>query len=49
MWKVYLLEFVVVVIVSILWVRGIVDMHEKHPDYKGEELFGEDKEEEKKN
>jgi len=42
MWKVYLLEFVVVVIVSILWVRGITKMHEEHPDYKGEDFFNED-------
>jgi hypothetical protein len=25
-----------------LWVKGIDDMHENYPDYKGEELFGED-------
>ena len=25
-----------------LWVRGIDDMHTNHPDYKGEDLFGED-------
>ena len=25
-----------------LWVRGIDEMHEKHPDYKGEDLFGEE-------
>lgn len=35
MWKVYLLEFIVVLIISILWVRGITTMHEKYPDYKG--------------
>jgi quinol-cytochrome oxidoreductase complex cytochrome b subunit len=34
----------VVFIISILWVKGITDMHEKHPDYKGDDLFGEDKE-----
>ena len=41
----------VVIILSVLWVKGITDMHEKHPDYKGDDLFGEgfnfdDKEEE---
>ena len=25
-----------------LWVKGIDEMHEKHPDYKGEDLFGEE-------
>jgi|LauGreDrversion4_2_1035121.scaffolds.fasta_scaffold768289_2 hypothetical protein len=37
MWKVYLLMFIVVVVVSILWVNAITNMHEKHPDYKGED------------
>jgi hypothetical protein len=44
MWKVYLLMFIVVVIVSILWVKGITDMQKNHPDYKGEDWldWGED-------
>lgn len=25
-----------------IWVEGIDSMHKNHPDYKGEELFGED-------
>ena len=33
--------FVLLGIVA-LWVRGIDEMHTKHPDYKGEDLFGED-------
>ena len=40
MWKVYLLMFIVVVVVSILWVNAITNMHEKNPDYKGDDLFG---------
>lgn len=28
--------------ISILWVRGIDHMKEKHPNYKGEDLFDED-------
>ena len=40
MWQVYVLMTIVVIIISVLWVKGITDMHEKHPDYKGEELFG---------
>jgi hypothetical protein len=52
MWKVYGLMAFVVIILSVLWVKGITDMHEKHPDYKGDDLFGEgfnfdDKEEDK--
>jgi hypothetical protein len=27
-----------------IWVEGIDSMHKNHPDYKGEELFGEDEE-----
>lgn len=33
--------FILIGIVA-LWVRGIGEMHEKHPDYKGEDLFGEE-------
>ena len=39
MWKVYLLMFTVVVIISYLWVRGIDYMKENHPDYKGEDFL----------
>ena len=28
--------------ISLLWVRGIDYMDKNHPDYKGEDLFGED-------
>lgn len=45
--------FVVVLITSVLWVSGIDYMMKNHPDYKGEDLFGDgfnfdDKEEEAK-
>jgi hypothetical protein len=40
MWKVYTLMFIVVAIISYLWVRGIDYMKENHPDYKGDDLFG---------
>ena len=40
MLEVYGLMAFVVIGVSALWVKGITDMHEKHPDYKGDELFG---------
>jgi hypothetical protein len=33
---------VIVVPIAILWVRGIDYMQKNHPDYKGEDLFGED-------
>ena len=39
MWKVYLLMFSVVAIISYLWVRGIDNMKENHPDYKGEDFL----------
>jgi len=41
MWKVYLLMVIAVGIISYLWVRGIDYMKENHPDYKGDDLFGE--------
>jgi hypothetical protein len=40
MWQVYGIMAFIVIGISSLWVKGITDMHEKHPDYKGEELFG---------
>ena len=40
MWQVYLIMFIAVVIISVLWVSGITNMHEKYPDYKGEEFTG---------
>ena len=49
MWKVYLLMFVVVAAISYLWVRGIDYMKENHPDYKGDDLFGEFNENDKDN
>jgi len=39
MWKVYLLEFIVVVIVSAIWVRGIDKMNRDHSDYEGEDFL----------
>jgi hypothetical protein len=37
MWKVYLLMFIVVLVISILWVNAITNMQKNHPDYKGED------------
>lgn len=34
---------VISIFVGILWVNGIDYMHKNHPDYKGEDLFDEDK------
>ena len=31
-----------------VWVEGIDSMHKNHPDYKGEDLFGEDEEKKEK-
>jgi uncharacterized membrane protein YphA (DoxX/SURF4 family) len=53
MWKVYGIMLLVVIIIAVFWVRGIDNMMKNHPDYKGEDLFGDgfnfdDKKEEKK-
>lgn len=34
---------VVSIFIGILWVNGIDYMSKNHPDYKGEDLFDEDK------
>jgi len=47
MWKVYLLMVIVVGIISYFWVRGIDYMKENHPDYKGDDLFGDFDEDDK--
>ena len=39
---IYLIIFLIVVVVSVLWVRGIDYMQTNHPDYKGLDLFDED-------
>lgn len=49
MWKVYLLMFGVISVISYLWVRGIDYMNKNFPDYKGDDLFGEFKEDDKNN
>jgi hypothetical protein len=43
MWKVYLLEFIITLVISILWVRGIDKMANEHPDYKGDDFLNEEK------
>ena len=35
MWIVYVIMFLLVIVVSLLWVSGITSTHKKHPDYKG--------------
>jgi hypothetical protein len=39
--------FLALVLLSWAWVKGIDYMKENHPDYKGEDLFGDFNEEEK--
>lgn len=41
---IYLIISLAATIGTILWVTGISYMHDKHPDYKGEDLFNEDEE-----
>ena len=38
---VFALMFIVVALISWSWVRGIDYMSKNHPDYKGDDLFGE--------
>lgn len=35
-----------VVITVVLWVNGITYMNENHPEYKGEDLFNEEEDDE---
>jgi hypothetical protein len=35
-------SFILAAIVATFWVRGIDYMKENHPDYKGEDFFGDD-------
>lgn len=44
-----IITLIIVVPLAILWVRGIDYMKENHPDYKGEDLFGEFDENDKDN
>lgn len=44
-----IITLIIVVPLSILWVRGIDDMTKNHPDYKGNDLFGEFNEDDKDN
>ena len=34
-----IISFGIATIISILWVRGISNMKEKHPDYKGHDFL----------
>ena len=49
MWKVFLLMFVLVAIISYLWVRGIDYMKENHPDYKGDDFLNWDEDDKQDN
>ena len=44
---IYAIMFFIVLGVAALWVKGITDMHENHPDYKGEDFFNEEEKEKK--
>ncbi len=41
-----IITILVVIVIALLWGKGITNMHEKHPDYKGDDLFLDDKEQE---
>lgn len=36
---IYIILFSIVLAVALLWVKGIDDMIDNHPDYKGDDLF----------
>jgi len=44
---VYAITLFILLGVVALWVKGISDMHENHPDYKGEDFFNEEEKEKK--
>jgi nitric oxide reductase large subunit len=37
------LLFVIISLIAWKWIKAIDYMHKNHPDYKGEDLFDEDK------
>lgn len=39
MWKVYVLEFVIALVIAILWANGIDNMSRNHPDYDGKDFL----------
>ena len=39
---IYLIIFLIVAVISVLWVKGIDYMQTNHPDYKGLDLFDEE-------
>lgn len=45
----FIIILIIVVPLAILWVNGIDHMKENHPDYKGDDLFGEFTENDKDN
>ena len=45
MWKVYLFELAVTIVVTVLWVAAIDKMKRDYPDYKGEDFLNEDQNE----
>ena len=40
---VFIVMFIVTVLISWLWVRGISEMKHDHPDYKGEDFLNWDR------
>jgi hypothetical protein len=36
-----------VIVTAVLWVNGIDSMNKNHPDYKGEDLFNKEEDEQK--
>jgi hypothetical protein len=42
---IFLIILSIAFVVTHNWIKGIEYMHKNHPDYKGEDLFGEDEKE----
>jgi hypothetical protein len=38
----FLVPFAIAMVITYNWLKGIEHMRDKHPDYKGEDLFGEE-------
>lgn len=39
---IYIISFTAALVMSLIWINGIDYMHTNYPDYKGEDLFDED-------
>jgi hypothetical protein len=45
MWIIYTIMVIVLIVISLLWAKGITDMDKNHSDYKGEDWLDWDEDE----